>query len=55
MEHSEQNHTLVSSIWKVFAILIEYCCKTDYTMLISRLAVENKNELDRVNTEFSEK
>lgn len=25
MEHSNQNHTLVSSIWKVFAILIEYC------------------------------
>lgn len=24
MEHSHQNHSLVSSIWKVFAILIEY-------------------------------
>lgn len=55
MEHSNQNHTLVSSIWKVFAILIEYCCKSDYTMLISSLAVEHKKELDRINTDFAEK
>ncbi|CAI2370269.1 unnamed protein product [Moneuplotes crassus] len=55
MEHSSHNHSLVSSIWKVFAILIEYCCKTDYTMLISRLAVEHKNELDKANANFAEK
>ena len=55
MEHSNQNHTLVSAIWKVFAILIEYCWKTDYTMLISRLAVEHKKELDQINLDFSEK
>lgn len=55
MEHSNQNHALVSSIWKVFAILIEYCCKSDYTMLISSLAVEHKKELDRINSDFAER
>ena len=25
MQHSTLNHTLVGSVWKVFAILIEYC------------------------------
>ena len=55
MEHSEQNHSVVSSIWKVFAILIEYCWKSDYTMLISSLANEHKKELDKINSDFAEK
>lgn len=55
MEQSKHNHTIVSSIWKVFAILIEYCCKSDYRMLISALAVEHKKELDRINTDFAER
>ena len=55
MEHSEQNHSLISSVWKVFAILIEYWWKSDYTMLISNLALEHRKELDRINTDFAEK
>ena len=55
IEHSEYNHTLVAAIWKVFAIMIEYWCKTDYTMLISSLAQEHKNELEKLNANFTEK
>ena len=55
MEHTEQNHSIVAAIWKVFAILIEYCCKSDYTMLISSLANEHKKELEKINADFIEK
>ena len=34
IEHSGQKYSLITRIWKVFAILIEYCCTTDYKMMI---------------------
>jgi len=30
LHHAENRYTLLSSIWKVFAILLEYCCKSNY-------------------------
>ena len=34
MEHSKGKQIVVMNIWKVFGILLEYCCRTDYRMLI---------------------
>jgi len=34
MAHTEKKYTVIASIWKVFAILLEYCCRTDYRLLI---------------------
>lgn len=28
--HAKGKYTYLSSIWKVFAILLEYCCKSNY-------------------------
>ena len=36
--HTQNKGTLVSTIWRVYAILIEYCCKTDYNMVISEVS-----------------
>ena len=33
--HSNQKYSLVTRIWKVFAVLLEYCCVTDYKMMIA--------------------
>jgi hypothetical protein len=33
-EHARGKYTLMASIWKVFSILLEYCCKTNYKMMI---------------------
>lgn len=55
MEHSNQNHKVIANIWKVFAILVEYCCKSDYTMMISSLAQQHKIELDKLNATFADK
>ena len=37
---------MITNIWKVFAILLEYCCRTDYRMLISEISKEHKVELE---------
>jgi hypothetical protein len=39
----------------VFSILLEYCCKTDYRMLISEISKEHKEEMDRMEREFQQK
>ena len=30
VKHSPEKLVVTTAIWKVFAILLEYCCKTDY-------------------------
>jgi len=37
LEHTEQKYAAITSIWKVFCILLEYCCRTDYRMLVSEI------------------
>ena len=34
LEHTNKKYTVITAIWKVFSILLEYCCRTDYRMLI---------------------
>lgn len=55
LEHSAKNYILVTSIWKVFAVLLEYCCKSDYKMLISKISIEHKREMDKLEHEFTER
>ena len=35
--------------------MLEYCCKTDYRMLISEISKEHKEEMDRMEREFQQK
>jgi hypothetical protein len=55
LSHTEKNFSVVTQIWKVFAILLEYCCRTDYTMLISEIGRMHKNELDKLESDYAEK
>lgn len=34
LEHSNNKYTVIANMWKVFSILLEYCCRQDYKMLI---------------------
>jgi hypothetical protein len=45
---------MLSSIWRVFAILLEYCCKSNYQMLISKLNEEHKEMIENIEKDFSE-
>ena len=46
---------MITNIWKVFAILLEYCCRTDYRMLISEISKEHKAELDKLDRDYQKK
>jgi len=34
LEHTNQNYAIITNLWKVFSVLLEYCCHSDYKMLI---------------------
>jgi len=34
LEHAKGRYAFVTSIWKTFSILLEYCCRTDYKIVI---------------------
>jgi hypothetical protein len=55
LEHTESKYSIITSIWKVFSILLEYCCKNDYRMLIAEISKEHKAELDKLESEFRDK
>lgn len=46
---------MITNIWKVYAILLEYCCRTDYRMLISEISKEHKAELEKLEKDFQNK
>ena len=33
--HAKNKYTLLSSIWMVYSILLEYCCQSNYQMMIA--------------------
>lgn len=55
LQHTEKRYTLITNVWKVFAILLEYCCRTDYRMLISEISKEHKSELDKLDRDYQAK
>lgn len=44
LEHSTNSSIIVTRIWKVFAVLLEFCCRTDYEMMIT-WAGEDKDQM----------
>lgn len=41
LSHATHKYTLLANVWKVFSILLEYCCKTNYRMMISKISIEH--------------
>lgn len=53
LNHAENKYIILSKLWKVFAILLEYCCKSNYQMLISKISKEHREELEKLETQFA--
>ena len=46
LSHAKNRYTLLSSIWKVYSILLEYCCKSNYQMLIAKISTEHQETME---------
>lgn len=54
LHHAGSKYILLSSLWRVFAILLEYCCKSNYQMLISKLNEEHRGIIEGLERDFAE-
>ncbi|OMJ77366.1 hypothetical protein SteCoe_23064 [Stentor coeruleus] len=52
LEHSNKKYNIITGIWKVYAILLEYCCQLDYQMIIKTLDIEKKGEIERIELDY---
>ena len=48
----KDKYSLVTNVWKVFAILLEFCSKTDYQLMISAVNKTNAEALERKDAEY---
>jgi len=51
--HARNKYSILSSLWKVFQILLEYCCKSNYQMMVANISTEHKAEVDRLEEQFN--
>ena len=52
MEHVAGKYTYVAGVWKVYSILLEYCCKVDYDMAIATVQEEKRTALDQLEAHY---
>jgi hypothetical protein len=53
--HSKNKTGLITSIWKVFAILMEYWWKIDYQALVNQLWDKHKEEIKELDKSYDDK
>lgn len=53
--HCNKKYSIITSIWKVFSVLLEYCCQSDYRMLISDITKQHEQEIEGLHKEFEGK
>lgn len=50
---SEENSlTLLMNLWKAYGVLLEYSCKTEYRLLISRVTAQNETEKQAISDKY---
>jgi hypothetical protein len=53
--HAKNKYSILSSLWKVFQILLEYCCKSNYQMMVAKISTQHSEKLEQVEAEFNKK
>lgn len=48
LAQTEKNFSTVTAIWKVFQVLLEYCCKTDYKIMMAEVSTKYQESLERL-------
>ena len=54
LQHTNNKYAIVTSLWKVFSVLLEYCCRADYKMLIAQVAIDHKKEIEELEQGYQE-
>ncbi len=55
LSYTGKRYAIITNLWKVFAILLEYCSKSDYRLLISEISRQHKEQVEKMEIEYNEK
>jgi hypothetical protein len=55
VKHSSKSSSIVNSTWKVFQILLEYCCKTNYLQVIQKVTEQHADDLLGIEVKFEKR
>jgi hypothetical protein len=50
--HCNNRYSIITAIWKVSCVLLEYCCQADYKMLISEVTRQHEEEVQAREREY---
>lgn len=53
LNNAKTKYSILANIWKVFQILLEYCCKSNYQMLVAKIGTEHQEEINRIRDDFN--
>jgi hypothetical protein len=54
LAHTTGKYGVITSIWKVYAVLLEYCSASDYRMLISELSTQHMEEMQELEHKYQD-
>ena len=54
LQHAKNKYTLLAQVWKVYSILLEYCCRSNYDMLIKEISTEHQKAMEEAEARFNE-
>lgn len=55
LQHTKGRYEHITSIWKVYSILLEYSCKSDYQMLVDEVTVQNEQKMKQMEQDHHNK
>lgn len=54
LQHTGNRYEIITAIWKVFTILLEYSCKLDYQMVVDQVAVQNEQKISQMEKDHQD-
>ncbi|CAI2361027.1 unnamed protein product [Moneuplotes crassus] len=55
LQHTKNRFEHITSIWKVYSVLLEYSCKSDYKMLVDQVSIQNEERMKQMETDHNNK
>jgi hypothetical protein len=52
LNKKEKQFAILTAVWKVYQVLLEYCCKTDYRILLAEISERHEGELRDIEAKY---
>jgi hypothetical protein len=53
LKHAGKKSKIVAKIWRVFAVLLENVCRSDYRLLMNEFMIQNKTDMEDLEAAYN--